>query len=273
MLWNQNIEHEKTINKLNKNNQLKEEDLKAKVNKVKALQFRNYRLFSMLAILIGCGIGYFWTNATAKKRLNQQKEISDHQLFSVANSEYALDWSEMKNGGNNMMTAQIIKNSPESIKIKSTFMSKIFSWAFILLGLNEFTFKVYTFILKFGIEALSILKSLELFFNMGGIFIIIGIGLRIFLSSSGIFRLDKQVLIDSKIIPFDQFLALQFITKQVHFRREHSQTFPCYELNLVLKDGKRINLLNHGVLKSIKNDAYLLKNELNIPILILENKY
>jgi hypothetical protein len=73
---------------------------------------------------------------------------------------------------------------------------------------------------------------------------------------------NKGKIIDETSL--DQALGLQIVTKTC--RGSKGREYKSYELNLVLKGGKRINILDHGNLGKLKEDAQTLSSFLQIPI-------
>lgn len=79
-----------------------------------------------------------------------------------------------------------------------------------------------------------------------------------------------------KIIPLNEIHALQIINEQVEYTsneededgytRSYSVNFKSYELNLILKDSSRINILDHNNLDEIRNNAEIIANKLWVKI-------
>ena len=65
-------------------------------------------------------------------------------------------------------------------------------------------------------------------------------------------------------VPFAEIHSIQLLDEEVRNPRE--QMFWSYELNLVLRDGKRINLIDHRNQREIRWDAGDLSRMLNVPI-------
>lgn len=57
--------------------------------------------------------------------------------------------------------------------------------------------------------------------------------------------------------------AIQLISERVHSSKNN---YTSYECNLVLKDGSRVNVLDHGRGKDVKNDAKRIALFLDVPI-------
>ncbi|MGC6483029.1 MAG: hypothetical protein ACON4T_05630 [Synechococcus sp.] len=60
--------------------------------------------------------------------------------------------------------------------------------------------------------------------------------------------------------------AIQLLRKRIKRRTQNYTYDDCYELNLVRRDGTRLNVTNHGSLSKIRADADLVADYLHIPI-------
>jgi hypothetical protein len=65
-------------------------------------------------------------------------------------------------------------------------------------------------------------------------------------------------------VPRTECAALQICSKLITSRRIGG--FTGYELNLVLKDGQRLNLMDHGNIHSLAGDGRVLADELGLPL-------
>ncbi len=66
-----------------------------------------------------------------------------------------------------------------------------------------------------------------------------------------------------RTIHLNNIVALQIIGEHV---RSDDGSYKSFELNLVLNDSKRVNIVDHGKLKSLISDARTLSTFLNVPI-------
>jgi len=73
---------------------------------------------------------------------------------------------------------------------------------------------------------------------------------------------------DPDVFPLERIAALQIPPKKlVRFRdNNRDRSFFCYELNLILDDNERINLMDHGDLADIRADAIKLGRYLEKPV-------
>jgi hypothetical protein len=74
--------------------------------------------------------------------------------------------------------------------------------------------------------------------------------------------------IGRKEIPFNDIIALQIIGETVTRKK---RSYMSYELNILRSNYTRVNLLDHGNLKQLTNDAIHLSNALNVPVISLED--
>ncbi len=67
--------------------------------------------------------------------------------------------------------------------------------------------------------------------------------------------------------PLNNITHLEILNKTLFTHtKSGTHSFTCYELNVVLNDSSRYNLLNHGNKKALKEDACLLAEILNLQI-------
>ena len=66
-------------------------------------------------------------------------------------------------------------------------------------------------------------------------------------------------------VPLNSFRQLEIVAKSVH--NPKGKGFPCYELNVVLNDDSRHNILNHGSEKALLEEARMLAELLNLPLI------
>jgi predicted nucleic acid-binding protein len=69
----------------------------------------------------------------------------------------------------------------------------------------------------------------------------------------------------NKVIPLKNIHALQLLAETVSWWKNHS-SYISYELNIILKDSTRINIVDHWDLKQLKKDAKKIADKLKIKI-------
>ena len=72
------------------------------------------------------------------------------------------------------------------------------------------------------------------------------------------------MIVGGEIIPFQHAYALQLLEKFIPGKS--SGGYFCYEANLVTKEGKRFNLLNHGDKQYLLSDAVKISKIFSIPV-------
>jgi hypothetical protein len=82
--------------------------------------------------------------------------------------------------------------------------------------------------------------------------------------ASGVFQRGRK-----QKVKFDDIYALQLITRVVQVKtppKGQMEKINTYELNLVLNDGSRVNVIAHGGSKEIREDADTISNFINKPL-------
>jgi hypothetical protein len=82
--------------------------------------------------------------------------------------------------------------------------------------------------------------------------------------TAGVFRRGKK-----QSIKFDEIHAVQLLSRIVEAKtppKGEVKQISIYELNLVLNDGSRVNLVSHGGLKEILEDSNAISDFINKPI-------
>lgn len=68
---------------------------------------------------------------------------------------------------------------------------------------------------------------------------------------------------DKDMVPLSSIHALQIITEKVTTK---NSSFLSYEINLILSDKKRINIVDHGNYERILSDSKQLGDYLGVPV-------
>ena len=82
--------------------------------------------------------------------------------------------------------------------------------------------------------------------------------------ASGVFKRGRK-----QNVKFDDIYALQLITRVVQVKtppKGQMEKINTYELNLVLNDGSRVNVIAHGGSKEIREDGDTISNFINKPL-------
>jgi hypothetical protein len=82
--------------------------------------------------------------------------------------------------------------------------------------------------------------------------------------ASGIFKNGRK-----QTVKFDDVYALQLLSREVQVKappKGELKKIKTYELNLVLNDGKRVNVLAHGGFNEIKEDSDIISRFIDKPL-------
>lgn len=85
-----------------------------------------------------------------------------------------------------------------------------------------------------------------------------------------LFELLPKEKYKDKIIPIKEIQALQIISERVHGK---NTSYTSYELNMILKDSSRVNIIDHWNLDEIRKNAENLTNKLWVKVYDLTKIY
>jgi len=190
-----------------------------------------------------------------------------------------VSWTPVKRGGANFRTHKLVIEEPFVAKFKTTVGHLIFGLIFMIIGVGVTGWMVYSMYGDINFDGLGSLTRLAMPLFFGGIFALSGIA-TIFSALSPI-RFDKQtgdfrkgrraanamgpheMEASSGYAKLNSIHALQLIKE---YCRKKDSSYYSYELNLVLESGQRINVVDHGNLNRIRDDAQTLSQFLGIPV-------
>ena len=102
---------------------------------------------------------------------------------------------------------------------------------------------------------------------VGFIFFIIGVFLLLRGVRKTVIFTSGKVIRCSGVIPMSRVAALQLLKVDINkWVMDPKLVYAAYELNLVLDDGSRVNILDHGNELEMNKDAMLLARRLKCPI-------
>ncbi len=185
-----------------------------------------------------------------------------------------IDWTPAKRGGTNFRTHKLTTVGPNRIEFRASIGAKLFSLLFFFLGLGVSAALAVSWFK--GDEApfepgllVPLLLGL-LFMAIGGYLFYSGTKPIVFEKARGVFwkgRKGPDEAIDSRntgsYVRLDHVHAVQLISEYVSGGKN---SFYSYEMNLVLQDGKRINVVDHGNLNRIREDGKMLSLFLGKPL-------
>ena len=183
-----------------------------------------------------------------------KREILDLESFDDELA-FRISWDPLVGGGTNFCTHRLQKmpglmNS--SIEFRPTFVAYLFSILFAVFGLIACFLAFSTGSIAFGV----LIGLAFLGFGVWPLW-------RLFKQKS-IFNGSSRVFYkNEKSFGFDQICAIQLLREYVSGNKN---SYYSYELNLVCMDGERINIIDHGALRAIREDASILADYLSIPV-------
>lgn len=194
----------------------------------------------------------------------------DHMNVNIKSK---VETSPLKGGGTSFKTNVLVEESNSKVYYKPSIGVALFSFIFLAIGLGVLFFGIVP-LFKNGFNALKFEWFLILFgliFAAAGGFMFYFFYMpRVFDKQLGIYYKAYNVDIhkikkdtSKKYIPLKSIVAIQLIGEHV---QSDKGSYKSFELNLVLNDSSRKNVVDHGNLKSIITDAEILSAFLNVPI-------
>ena len=184
------------------------------------------------------------------------------------------NWMPAKRGGANFRTRKLVMVTPNRIEFRASLAAKIFFGCFLFGGMGfavGVSISHYsTGIFPFNPDTLVPLIAGIGFAIVGGFLLYFGTAPVVFDKSRGFFwkgRKARDGVFDSNsqehFAGLEDIHALQLISE---YCRGSKRSYYSYELNLVLRNGRRINVMDHGDSKKLREDAKTLSQFLEKPV-------
>lgn len=169
------------------------------------------------------------------------------------------EWSPLKSGGASFKTHRLVLQQPNRMTFRATWGNIAFCLTFVVIGLVVFAV---------GLIVDEIPSGIRILLTLLGSLLAGGIGLHLYFQSSyNVFDANRGFYTAGRFqrreVPLDEIYALQLISE--HCRGSDS-SFYSYELNLVLEDGRRINVVDHGDLTQLRADAQMISKRIDKPV-------
>jgi hypothetical protein len=181
-----------------------------------------------------------------------KREILDLESFEDELA-FRISWDPLVGGGTNFCTHRLQKTSGlmnNSIEFKPTFIAYLGSISFAVLGL------IAILVTLSSGSALALIAFALLGFGLWS--------LRDLVKQKSSFSSSSRVFYkNTKSCGFDNICAIQLLREYVG---QNKYSYYSYELNLVCINGERINIVDHGALHAIREDASILADYLSIPV-------
>ncbi len=173
------------------------------------------------------------------------------------------------------MATHVLKEAaPGRVEFKARGMALLFPVFFIAVGIGVIiTAGLFWF--KQGDKEIVFLGLFGFVFFLAGLFILRAwMTPRVFDRSTGFYWRGRKIPDNSNVQSIKECCrlidihAIQLLDEYIRSSSDNGRntSFYSYELNLVLKDGKRLNVVDHGKLSLIRDDAAKLAGFLNVPV-------
>ena len=212
-----------------------------------------------------------------KEKINQlvRPAVMDPAQFDDPVAE-TTEWTPLKRGGNNLTTNKHKAAAPHRMVFGPTVGAVLFCGVLAGTGLTLLVIGVR---LAFAGES----SGFERFLlpSIGMVFFLIGAGLLCSLTTPIVFDASQELYYKGRrspdetigpvdpeakknVVPFGRIYALQIIRE--YCSGSKGGGYYSYELNLVLDDGSRVNVVDHGNQTKLRDDAFTLAGFLGKPI-------
>ena len=184
-----------------------------------------------------------------------KREILDLGAFGNEIA-FKTSWEPLVGGGTNFCTHRVQKNASldgDIFVFKTTIQAYLFAFSFVAVGAmlaissaaakapDQFFALIGLGILAFGCWYLWSLRQKESRFD----------------------RYSSELTKEKKSFDLKNAEAIQLIRE---YCGGSESSYYSYELNLICSDGSRINIVDHGALRKLREDAALLAEYLSIPV-------
>jgi len=169
-------------------------------------------------------------------------------------------------GGANFKTHYLTKTS-DGYSFKASIGTILFSGIFVIVGLVFFFSGFYKLIITNGtLKYLFNIIFGAIFSCAGFYFLLYYLKPRVFSKTTNYFYkgFRKNINRNTKnSIPLNRIVALQIIGETIE---DDDGDYKSFELNIVIDDATRLNVIDHGNLTKVIDDAKILSEFLDIPI-------
>jgi hypothetical protein len=183
-------------------------------------------------------------------------------------------WTPARRGGSSFCTRKLIQKSFHRYKFRPAIGAIIFYLIFLIIGLGLLAASLKA---PFLPESIKMNDGSPITLIIGGVFALIGAGMFYFGTKPIIFDKQQGYFYKGRHAPsvtsynvrgknhisLNQIHAIQLISE---FCRGNKSSYYSYELNLVLQDASRMNVVDHGKLSRIQKDAQKLAEFLGVPL-------
>jgi hypothetical protein len=194
------------------------------------------------------------------------------------NDQLALqvEWTPARSGGTSFRTHKLVQVHSDRLEFQASWAAKMFCGLFVFIGImapSGFLASVFLsdepLSTGYAILIIPCLGGL-VFVALGGILFRYGTAPIVFDKFKGYFwkgrRAPYEVVNLNELknaCKIEHLYALQLLSE---YCRGNKTSYYSYELNLILNDGRRINVIDHGNKGKIREDTNTLSTFLNKPV-------
>ncbi|MCK5033199.1 MAG: hypothetical protein KAS18_06175 [Calditrichia bacterium] len=180
-------------------------------------------------------------------------------------------WGPLKKGGASFGTHKLVGVSQRRLEFKPTVFAVIFYLIFTVLGFGLLSSGLYNeFQTSFELDNITLLIVGTVFFVVGIILGYSGTKPIVFDREFGFYwkgrkkpNRDIEYSHPELFTPLNDIHALQILSEYI---KGNKSSYYSYELNLVFRDGSRANVIDHGNLEKIREDAKQVSQFINRPV-------
>ena len=183
-------------------------------------------------------------------------------------------WTPAKSGGTHFRTHKLVAVDADRLEFQLATQAKVFFLPFLLIGIGVPLISLYSKIssgsLEFDLEAIGLLVFTAVFLLLGmWVFLFFSKPI-VFDKRKGLFwkgrrEPDRAVVKNPqhKFAELNSIHALQLLSERCE---GEDSTYLSYELNIVLDNGERINVIDHGNQDKLREDAQAVSAFLGKPV-------
>jgi hypothetical protein len=182
-------------------------------------------------------------------------------------------WTPLKGGGANFCTRKLVRVSPLRYEFRASVGAIFFYLIFFVSGLEVTYISISEFIeseRNFTAEVLFLGGFGLVFTLVGGLMLYFGTRPVVFDKQHNCFWKGKipadelmYATANELLMPFKEIHSIQLISEYIS---GSDSSYYSYEMNLVSQDGVRTNVVDHGKLDKIHEDASTLSQFLEVPV-------
>ncbi len=196
----------------------------------------------------------------------KQAKLAEHYNDEIASKT---QWSALKKGGTNFKTHKLVQQSSSVLKYQLSTGGLLFIGVFGLIGAGVMIAGLYVLFTTSEMSSLFLVLFGLIFFSVA-VVMYLTMGKPIYLDRSiGMMYKGNNppklsgMQDENDNVYLNNIHAVQIIKEYV---RSNKSSYYSYEINLVMKDATRVNVIDFGNYKQIKKDAKIISQFLVKPL-------